>query len=230
MCHHLGVEPSGSPEDLVRAARRHGVCDERVLAAVGGVRRETFLTDEWRSLAYIDLGLPIPCGQVTQQPSLAAQMVESLRLTGEERVLEVGTGLGYQTALLAAVTREVYSIERFRRLARLAREALRTAGVRNAAVVVGDGTRGLARFIPFDAVVVSAAAPEVPAALVEQLAAGGRLIQPIGRGDYCHVTGFVKSGERLEEVSDLVPAKFVPLVRRRIGFRRWSSCRDAASE
>jgi len=189
-----------------------------------------FLADEWRSLAYMDLGLPIPCGQATQQPSLAAQMLETLGLIGHERVLEVGTGLGYQTALLAAVAREVYSVERFRRLARLAREALRTTGVRKATVVVGDGTRGLARFAPFDAVVVSAAAPEVPPALVEQLAEGGRLVQPIGRGDYCHVTGLVKSGKRLEQVSGVVPAKFVPLVRRRIGFRRWSSYRDAGSE
>jgi len=162
-----------------------------------------FLADEWRSLAYMDLGLPIPCGQVTQQPSLAAQMLETLGLIGYERVLEVATGLGYQTALLAAVAREVYSVERFRRLA---------------------------RFAPFDAVVVSAAAPEVPPALVEQLAEGGRLVQPIGRGDYCHVTGFVKSGKRLEQVSGVVPAKFVSLVRRRIGFRRWSSYRDAGSE
>jgi protein-L-isoaspartate(D-aspartate) O-methyltransferase len=139
-------------------------------------------------------------------------MVAGLRLQGEERVLEVGTGLGFQTAILAVLAREVFSIERFPDLADRARRNLEAAGIRGVTVVVGDGTKGLPEHAPFHATVVSAAAPQVPRPLVEQLAEGGRLIHPLGPGGYETVIAYRKEGGRLMEEARLTPATFVPLV------------------
>ena len=141
-------------------------------------------------------------------------MVEALHLSGGERVLEVGTGLGFQTAILASVAGEVYSIERFPRLAQQARRNLAVARIQSATVIVGDGTLGLARHAPFHGIVVAAAAPEIPAPLADQLAEGGRLVHPVGPGGNEMVTAFRKEGGRLVEEAQLVPAYFVPLVGR----------------
>lgn len=200
-----------SSQDLVRAARAAGVTDERVLRALGEVRRERYVPAIWRERAYLDEPIPIGSQQVTTQPTLAARMVEALRLRGDERVLEVGAGLGFQAALLARLCREVVTVEWFVELAARARGNLRADRVENVTVVHGDGTRGLPERAPFDAIIVAAAAPAVAPALVEQLAEGGRLVQPIGPGGDEVVTVYVKRGGRLEEEALLVAASFVPL-------------------
>ena len=176
------------------------------------MRREDFVPPEARGEAYADEPIRIARGQVTSQPSLVARMIEALELGGEERVLEIGTGLGFQTALLAQLAREVYSIERFPELAAMATGNLRVAGIEGVTILVGDGTLGLAEHAPFDAVVVSAAAPRVPPPLAEQLAEGGRLVQPIGPGGAETVTLYRKRQGRLVPIAELTGAYFVPLV------------------
>ena len=197
---------------LAEAAAAAGIADERVLDAIRAVPRNRFVAAEHADRAYLDVPLPIPHDQVTTQPSLVARMVEALALTGDEAVLEVGTGYGWQTALLARLSREVWSVERFADLAETARENLREQGVTNAHVVAGDGSEGLAQHAPFDAIVVAAAHPEVPGPLVEQLSVGGRFVQPIGPGGHEEVVLFTKEGERLVRRRTLTGARFVRLV------------------
>lgn len=202
----------GSPEDLVRACRAHGVRDERVLDAFRRVRREVFVPPEWAGQAYRDRPIPIPHGQVTTQPSLVAQMVAALHLSGGERVLEVGTGLGFQTAILAALPSEVYSIERFPRLAAQAERNLEASEIEGVTVVVGDGTLGLPERAPFQGIVVSAAAPSVPEPLVVQLADGGRLVHPVGSGGDEIVTAYRKVPGGVFPDGPVTPAHFVRLI------------------
>jgi protein-L-isoaspartate(D-aspartate) O-methyltransferase len=202
----------GSPEDLVRALHAHGVRDARVVAAFRAVPRAGFVPAEAARLAYLDEPIRIPHGQVTTQPSLVATMVAALGLTGAERVLEVGTGLGFQTAILAALAREVVSIERFADLSEQARANLAAAGVDRVTLVTGDGTAGVPEHAPYQAIVVAAASPGVPAPLVAQLAPGGRLVHPVGPGGREIVTAFHKEGDRLVADARLTPARFVPLV------------------
>jgi protein-L-isoaspartate(D-aspartate) O-methyltransferase len=199
---------------LVAAARVAGVRDERVLKALGAVPRSAFVPEQLVGLAHHDEPLPIPHDQVTTQPSLVARMVEALALEGSERVLEVGTGYGFQTAILARLAAHVFSVERYADLADAARASLAREGVRNVTVVVGDGSAGLPRHAPFDAILVSAAFPTVPPPLVEQLSEGGRLVQPIGRGGSEAVTLFQREGGRLVARQDVTGARFVPLVGR----------------
>jgi protein-L-isoaspartate(D-aspartate) O-methyltransferase len=208
----LAVVEPGGPDELVRAARRTGVRDERVLAALADTPRDGFVPPEYAPRAHVDTPVPIPHDQVTTQPSLVAQMVEALALSGEETVLEIGTGYGWQTALLARLAAEVWSIERFGDLADAARANLIANGVRNAHVVVGDGTLGLAHHAPYDAIIVAAAFPDVPAPLVEQLLEGGGLVQPIGRGGSEDVVLFVKREGAPVSVRVLTGARFVRLV------------------
>ena len=162
--------------------------------------------------AYEDSPLPIPHGQVTTQPSLIAKMIEALGLRGDEAVLEVGTGYGFQTALLADLARVVWSVEARPELAATGRRNLAKFGVENAEVVVADGGRGLPEHAPFDAIIVSAAAPRVPSALVAQLVEGGRIVQPIGRGGNERVVLFELREGRLRAVRTITGAYFVPLV------------------
>lgn len=197
---------------LAEAAAAAGIADERVLDAIRAVPRNRFVAAEHADRAYLDVPLPIPHDQVTTQPSLVARMVEALALTGDEAVLEVGTGYGWQTALLARLSREVWSVERFADLAETARENLCEQGVTNAHVVAGDGSEGLAQHAPFDAIVVAAAYPEVPGPLVEQLSVGGRFVQPIGPGGHEEVVLFTKESERLVRRRTLTGARFVRLV------------------
>lgn len=208
-----------SAETLVRAAVAVGVRDGRVLDAVRSVPRGAFVPPGEAVRADVDEPIPIPHGQVTTQPSLVAKMVEGLELTGVERVLEVGTGYGWQTALLARLAREVVSVERFSDVVETARANLARQGVENARLVVGDGSEGAPADAPFDAILVSAAFPEVPGPLAEQLAEGGRLVQPIGHGGNEAVVVFRKGPEGLERVGTLSGARFVRLVGRH-GFER----------
>jgi protein-L-isoaspartate(D-aspartate) O-methyltransferase len=194
---------------LAAAAYAVGVKDERVLTAIASVPRSEFVPAELAGLANVDRPLPIPHGQVTTQPSLVARMLEALGLVGDERALEIGTGYGWQTALLAELAREVFSIERFGDLADFARTALTGHG--NAHVVVGDGSGGLPTRAPFDAILVAAAYPEVPTPLVEQLADGGRLVQPLGPGGAEDVVLFERRGSELYRVRSVIRAHFVRL-------------------
>ncbi len=199
-------------EDLLRTIRREGIRDPRVLDAFRQVARASFVPEDATAVAYVDRPIPIPHGQVTTQPSLVGRMLEGLRLTGSEKVLEVGTGLGFQTAILALLAREVFSIERFGDLAEQARKNLESAGILGATIIVGDGTLGFPEHAPFDAIVVAAAAPTVPPPLIEQLAIGGRLVQPIGPGGDEVVLGYRKERGGLVEVERLTRAYFVRLV------------------
>jgi protein-L-isoaspartate(D-aspartate) O-methyltransferase len=194
---------------LVAAAREAGVRDERVLEAIAAVPRAQFVPREGVELAELDTPIPIPHEQVTTQPSLVARMVEALGLSGDERVLEVGTGYGWQTALLARLAGHVFSVERFAELAETARRQL--AGYGNVTVVVGDGSGGLPEHAPFDAILVAAAFPRVPEPLAEQLAEGGRLVQPLGPGGAEDVVLFEKRGGELRRIRSVSGAHFVRL-------------------
>jgi protein-L-isoaspartate(D-aspartate) O-methyltransferase len=182
------------------------------MAAFRAVPRAGFVPPAAAHQAYVDAPIRIAHGQVTTQPSLIARMVAALGLTGTERVLEVGTGLGFQTAILALLARQVVSIERFADLAEQARANLAAAGLGRVTVVVGDGTLGVPAHAPYQAIVVSAASPRVPAPLVEQLAPRGQLIHPVGPGGREQVTCFHKEAGRLVVDAWLTPAYFVPLV------------------
>lgn len=202
---------SDGAERLVRAAARHGVQDRRILAAIRAVPRDRFVPSGRERAAYRDRPVPIPGGQTTSQPSLIASMIESLELDEDDRVLEVGTGYGWQTALLAQVAGEVWSIERLEELGGAAKDNLREAGIDNAHVVIGDGTAGVPDHAPFDAIIVSAAYTEVPQPLVEQLAEGGRLVMPVGPGGAESVIVFERTAEGLAERRRLTGARFVQL-------------------
>ena len=207
-----------SPADLLSALRAAGIAEPRLLESVRAVPRAEFVPPSAADRAYLDTPLRIPREQVTTQPSLVAKMVEALSLSGDECVLEVGTGYGWQTALLARLAREVWSVERWPDLAETARANLARHGTANATVVVGDGSDGLAEHAPFDAILVSAAFTEVPEPLGEQLAVGGRLVQPIGPGGNEDVVLFERRPEGLVARRTIVGAHFVRLVGRR-GFR-----------
>ena len=202
----------GSPQNLVRVLRAEGIRDRRVLAAFGEVPRARFVPPAAAGQAYLDAPIRISHGQVTTQPSLIARMVAALKLRGSERVLEVGTGLGFQTAILALLARQVVSVERFADLAAQARANLATVGLDRVRVVVGDGTLGVPEHAPYQAIVVAAASPRIPPPLIEQLAPGGRLVHPVGPGGHEQVTAFHKEADQLVTDAQLTPAYFVPLV------------------
>jgi protein-L-isoaspartate(D-aspartate) O-methyltransferase len=201
-----------SSEELVEAVVAAGIRDGRVLGAFRGVPREGFVPEESRNRAFGDVPLPIPHGQVTAQPSLIATMVGALALRGSERVLEIGTGFGFQTALLAVLAGEVWSVERWADVARRARVNLARVGIGYARVVVGDGSRGLPGRDLFQGIVVSAAFSDVSAPLAEQVAPGDRLVQPIGPGGHEQVTLFVEDAGRLRREAVLSGAHFVRLI------------------
>jgi protein-L-isoaspartate(D-aspartate) O-methyltransferase len=206
-----GDDQAGRLERLVTAARLAGVDEPRVLDAIRSVPRAAFVPTEQVEFAYDDEPVPIPHGQVTTQPSLSARMVQALRLTGAEQVLEVGTGYGYQTALLARLASFVTSIERWPELAERARRNLAAQDIENVHIVDGDGTEGVLAGAPYDAILVSAAFPQVPEALVKQVRIGGRVVQPIGPGGNEQVTVFERTAEGLVSRGVVCRARFVRL-------------------
>jgi protein-L-isoaspartate(D-aspartate) O-methyltransferase len=194
--------------------RLEEVSDPRVLRAMDAVPREQFVPPELRDAAYDDRALPIACGQTISQPAVVAYMTEQLRLTPGSRVLEIGTGSGYQTAILAEIVREVFSVERLAELAATAAARLARLGYANVRVRTGDGTRGWPEAAPFDAILVAAAAAVVPPALPAQLAVrGGRLIMPVG-GPNEPQTLVLFERRSPEEIvrTALWPVRFVPLI------------------
>ena len=203
---------------LVETLRRKGVRDLSVLRAIQMVPRHLFVPESVRHRAYDDVALPIGSGQTISQPYVQARYLELIALTGQEKVLEIGTGSGYQTALLALVASMVFSVERVAALAQSARAALAAAGVRNVTVLVGDGTLGWRPFAPYDAILVSAASPEVPAPLVEQLAPGGRMVIPLGDRASQTLTLVERHGDGVR-TSTVADVRFVPLVGE-FGFRQ----------
>jgi protein-L-isoaspartate(D-aspartate) O-methyltransferase len=209
--HSVEPEFRGARRRLVEALQDKGIRDLAVLRAIDNVPRHLFVPPTVRHRAYEDSALPIGSGQTISQPYVHARSLEQLMLTGQERVLEIGTGSAYQTALLAELAAQVFSIERYATLLDKARTLLTQAQVRNVSVSLGDGTLGWREYAPYDAIVVSAGAPHVPPALESQLAEGGRLLIPVGDRDEQMLTLFVKRGDRLER-RDIVPVRFVPLI------------------
>ncbi|MGO9965214.1 MAG: protein-L-isoaspartate(D-aspartate) O-methyltransferase [Acidimicrobiales bacterium] len=201
-----------SAESLVRAARAQGVTDPRVLEALRGVRRASFVPGAVRNEVGYDCAIPIGQAQTTSQPSLIGLMIEALELGPDDTVLEIGTGYGYEAALLARLARRVFSVERIAELAEAARRNLQAEGVQNAEVVTGDGTLGLAEAAPFDAIVVAAAFVRVPAPLAAQLGPGGKLVMPVGNGGGDLVKVFESRDNALVELRVLCGARFVPLL------------------
>jgi protein-L-isoaspartate(D-aspartate) O-methyltransferase len=207
----------GYRERLVETLREKGIRDLAVLRAVRMVPRHLFVPVSVRHRAYDDAALPIGGGQTISQPWVQARYLELLELTGRERVLEVGVGSGYQTALLALLCDGVFGVERIPGLAQSAREALESAGIRNVTVLVGDGTLGWRPFAPYDAILVAAASPEIPAPLAEQLAPGGRMVIPLGDRAGQTLTLVRREGDRLH-TSTVADVRFVPLLGE-FGFR-----------
>jgi protein-L-isoaspartate(D-aspartate) O-methyltransferase len=191
--------------------RARGIRDDRVLAAMSHVPRHEFVSPEHRDQVYEDHPIPIGEGQTLSQPYIVAVTLEALALDPADAVLEIGTGSGYQTALLSELTRRVYSIERHSSLARAAQATLARLGYVNIDVVVGDGSRGIPEHAPFDAVVVSAAAPQIPPLLFEQLREGGRMVIPVGPA-HAQELQLVRKHAGQSLVSNLEGCRFVPLI------------------
>jgi protein-L-isoaspartate(D-aspartate) O-methyltransferase len=198
--------------------RARGIGDERVLAAIASLPRHVFVPMPMRRLAYEDHAVPIGFDVTISQPFVVGWMSEALQLDGHERVLEVGTGSGYQAAVLSRLVQRVYTIERVPVLARRARWTLHALGIDNVEVCVGDGSIGLAAHAPYDAIVVTAAAPSVPDELLAQLAPGGRLVVPVGRGAIQSLSVVRRDAEGRLSMTERGGVVFVPLVGER-GFR-----------
>jgi len=207
----MSGEQPGGRRRLVEALQERGVRDLAVLHAFDQTPRHLFVPTGMRHRAYEDSALPIGNGQTISQPSTHAKYLELLSLTGQERVLEIGTGSGYQTVLLSHLASQVFSIERVGTLVTRAREAIRAAGASNVSLLSGDGTLGWREYAPYDAILVTAGSPDVPAPLAEQLSEGGRLLIPIGEREEQILTLFTKRGEELER-RDIGAARFVPLI------------------
>jgi protein-L-isoaspartate(D-aspartate) O-methyltransferase len=191
--------------------RTRGIRDERVLTAMFHVPRHEFVSEEHRDQVYEDHPIPIGEGQTLSQPYIVAIMLQALALDPSDVVLEVGTGSGYQTALLSELTREVYSVERHASLAHAAEATLARLGYTNVKVLLGDGSHGLAERAPFDAIVVSAAAPQIPPPLFEQLREGGRMVVPVGP-PHAQELQLVRKQAGQPVVANLEGCRFVPLI------------------
>jgi protein-L-isoaspartate(D-aspartate) O-methyltransferase len=196
---------------IERQLKARGIYDERVLAAMEKVPREEFVAPELRQEAYEDRPLVIGCSQTISQPYIVAYMLQSAQLRPEDHVLELGTGSGYQTALLAEIVQSVVSIERLPELAEIARERLSHFGYRNVEIIVADGTLGYAASAPYDVIIVSAAAPEVPQPLVDQLALAGRMVIPVGSRELQDLLLVRRNSEGVSRVR-LEGCAFVPLI------------------
>jgi protein-L-isoaspartate(D-aspartate) O-methyltransferase len=204
-------ELRGARLRLVEALREKGIRDLAVLRAFEQTSRHQFLPTGLRHRAYEDSPLPIGNGQTISQPSIHARYLELLRLTGHERVLEVGTGSGYQTVLLAHLVEQVFTIERVPALYQLARGAIQRAGAANVSMLLGDGTLGWREYAPYDAILVSAGAPSVPEPLLAQIAEGGRMLVPVGTREDQQLVMYQRSNGQVEP-KELGPVRFVPLL------------------
>jgi protein-L-isoaspartate(D-aspartate) O-methyltransferase len=208
----------GARQRLVETLREKGIRDLSVLRAIEQTPRHAFVPTGLRHRAYEDAPLPIGNGQTISQPWVHARYLELLELTGKERVLEIGTGSGYQTVLLAHLVAQVFSIERIPALFQQARDAIQKAGVRNVSLLLGDGTVGWREYAPYDAILVGAGAPSLPQPLVEQLAEGGRLLVPVGDRDEQKLIVAQRKGGKIE-TREVAPVRFVPL----LGTHGWSA-------
>ena len=212
----MSKAPPNQPDDdrmeFLLTLRRRGIADQAVLRAMDEVPRERFVEPTFADSAYADQALPIACGQTISQPYVVAYMTEQLEMESHHRVLEVGTGSGYQAAVLSHLAREVVSVERYRTLAEEARARLKALGYENVDIVVGDGFAGVPDRAPYDRIIVTAAAETIPEALLDQLADGGIMILPLGSHDGSqHIIKLTKSvtGIRRE---NLIPVRFVPML------------------
>lgn len=211
------ASPNSAQEQIGRmefllGLRRRGIMDAAVLRAMDEVPREYFVLAEFSDAAYLDQALPIECGQTISQPYVVALMTERLDVQPTHQALEIGTGSGYQAAVLSRLAASVVSIERYRTLAESARGRLRTLGFANVEIIVGDGLEGAADQAPFDRIIVTAAAEQVPQALVNQLAKGGIMILPLGPRDGAQTLVKLTRTDHGIEREELIAVRFVPLL------------------
>lgn len=200
----------GARRRLVELLREKGIRDLAVLRAFALTPRHAFVPTGVRHRAYEDSSLPIGSGQTISQPSIHARYLELLQLNGSERVLEVGTGSGYQTVLLSHLVAQVFTIERIAALYTMARDAINRAGATNVSMLLGDGTVGWREYAPYHGILVSAGGPSIPQPLIEQLADGGRMLVPVGPMEEQTLKLVTKRGTQVE-VTDVAPVRFVPL-------------------
>ena len=201
----------GQRQQLIASLRTSGIRDERLLEVMATTPREFFLTSQQRNMAYSDCALPIDMGQTISQPFMVAIMTQTLQLKGQERILEIGTGSGYQTAILARLAAHVYSIERYQQLSFQAAQRLQQLDLHNISLYVADGTLGWPDAQPYDRILVTAGAPEIPLHLLEQLVTWGMLVIPVGRQDHQDLL-VVHRAPWGPEVRSLGGCVFVPLV------------------
>lgn len=198
--------------ELILRLRQAGITEQRVLAAMESVPRDLFVEPDSRREAYAERALPIDCGQTISAPVIVGMMTAALDLTPRDRVLEIGTGSGYQTAVLAKLCRRVHTIDRFRTLVAAAEQRFRTLRLDNITTMVGDGTKGWPEAAPFDKIIVTAAGEELPPVLLDQLGPGGILVAPIGPQDGVQkLRKYVRDGEKIVQ-RDLADVRFVPLI------------------
>ena len=207
----------GPRRRLLETLRANGISDMAVLRAFDLTPRHLFVPSGLHHRAYEDMPLPIGNGQTISQPTVHARYLQELQLTGTEKVLEIGTGSGYQTVLLAHLAAQVFSVERIAPLLDRARDIVAQCGVRNVSLLLGDGTFGWNAYAPYDAILVSAGSPTVPKPLTAQLAEGGRLVIPLGDRDEQMLAVLTRRGEAIER-RDLLPVRFVPL----LGIHGWA--------
>ena len=209
-------EEAESPETrmarLILALRSQGAVDAKVLNAVEGTPRELFTPELFKERAFEDSALPIACGQTISQPFIVGLMTQALKIDRRDRVLEIGTGSGYQTAILSKIARLVYTVERYRTLMGEAEGRFKTLGLTNVITRFGDGGAGWPEQAPFDRVMVTAAAPGEPTALLSQLKPAGILVAPIGKGPVQVLRRYVGDGKGGFAVEDLIEVRFVPLL------------------
>ena len=198
--------------ELIMALRNQGIRDQAILEAIERTPREMFLGPSFQPMAYADQALPIACGQTISQPYVVAFMTDRLKLNDRSKVLEIGTGSGYQTAILSPLSRRVYTIERYRTLAKEAEERFKALGLANITQMVGDGYKGWPKQAPFDRIIVTAAAKDVPKALADQLAIGGIMIIPLEEGPLNQELVRITRDEQGFAQERLLPVRFVPLV------------------
>jgi protein-L-isoaspartate(D-aspartate) O-methyltransferase len=208
----MPADESEQRMEFMLTLRRRGIGDKAVLRAMDEVPREHFVDAAYAESAYADQAMPIACGQTISQPYVVAYMTEQLQVRGNHRVLEIGTGSGYQAAVLSRLAREVVTLERYRTLANTARARLKTLGYTNVEVLLGDGLGGEPLRAPYDRIVVTAAAESIPPALTAQLADGGIMVLPVGpHGGAQELLKLTKTGQGLSR-ENLIPVRFVPLL------------------